>query len=76
MTVLWKDAKPKIDELLQAAANGEQIVIQLEDGKTVEFMARTKSDVKRRNAFGSARGWFEVNDSFFEPLEDFAEYSR
>ena len=74
MTIAWKDAKPKIDELMQAAANGEQIVIQLEDGKDVEIKAHSNSTLKRRHGFGSAKSQVWMSEDFKEIPEAFKEY--
>lgn len=74
MTIAWKDAKPKIDELIQAAANGEHVLIQLEDGKSVEILAHSEPSLKRRNAFGSAKGQVWMSEDFNQTPEDLTEY--
>lgn len=64
--------KNQIDELLQAALNGDEIIIT-QDSEPVLKLVRVDATAKRRRS-GSARGLIKMADDFDEPLEDFREY--
>jgi antitoxin (DNA-binding transcriptional repressor) of toxin-antitoxin stability system len=66
MTVPWSEAKRKLEALVQTAAHGENVLIQLEDGGFVQI---SKASEKRR-VRGSAKGQIWMSDDFDEPLEE------
>lgn len=68
-----KEAKIKLDDLIQAAKNGEEIVIVTDEQETYQII-RVEKPKKRRKA-GSAKGIIEIVDDFNAPLEDFKEYT-
>jgi prevent-host-death family protein len=67
-------AKEQIASLLQAALEGEEIVITQNEQPVVRLVP--VSTVKPRRRSGSARGLITMSDDFDEPLEDFAEYMQ
>ena len=64
-------AKLNLTVLVEAALNGEEIVIE-EDEKAVKLVPFQLH--KPRPQFGSARGLIKVEDNFDDPIEDFDEY--
>ena len=68
----YKHVKEHLSELIDQAANGEEVIILREDEPLVRMVAANRN--KRRRQFGSARGKIKVADDFDEPLEDFREY--
>lgn len=69
-----EDAKSNLPDLIDAAVNGEEIVIAKDDKHLVKLVPL--SQAKPRPQFGSARGLISMADDFDEPLEDFAEYAQ
>jgi len=67
-------AKQQIASLLQAALDGEEIVITQNEQPVVKLVPISSVTPRRRS--GSAQGLFTMSDDFDEPLEDFAEYMR
>lgn len=69
-----EDAKTHLPDLIDAAVNGEEVVITKDDQHIVKLVpiARTKI----RPQFGSAKGLIMMSDDFDEPLEDFDEYMK
>lgn len=69
-----EEAKTHLPDLIDAAVNGEEVVIAKDERHFVKLVpiARPKS----RPQFGSAKGLVAMSDDFDEPLEDFAEYMR
>jgi antitoxin (DNA-binding transcriptional repressor) of toxin-antitoxin stability system len=69
-----------LPNLIDAALNGEDIVITKNDQAAVRLVVTPppKPDLtkreKRRLLFGSAKGLMTVSDDFDEPLEDFKGY--
>jgi antitoxin (DNA-binding transcriptional repressor) of toxin-antitoxin stability system len=66
------EAKSTLPELIDAAINGEEIVIAKDEQHVVKLVPI--SWAKPRPQFGSAKGLISISDDFDEPLEDFAEY--
>ncbi len=65
------DLKIKLADLIQAAKNGEEILI-VTDKKTFKIV---EVEVTRPHPqYGSAEGLIEMSDDFDAPLEDFKEY--
>jgi len=67
-----EEAKSNLTDLIDAAINGEEIVIAKDDQHVVKLVPISRS--KPRPQFGSAKGLISISDDFDEPLEDFAEY--
>jgi len=67
-----EDAKSNLPDLIDAAINGEEVVITKDDQHIVKLVP--VSWAKPRPQFGSAKGLISMSDDFDEPLGDFAEY--
>lgn len=67
-----EEAKTNLPELIDAALNGEEVVIAKDDQHVVKLVPIAR--VKPRPQFGSAKGLISMSHDFDEPLEDFAEY--
>ena len=67
-----EQAKLNLTVLIDAAINGEEIVITQDETTAVKLVPT--STAKPRPKFGSAKGKIEIPDDFNEPLEDFADY--
>ncbi len=66
-------AREPIEELLDHAARGEDVVIEAEDGS--QFTLEATKTARPRPRYGSAKDtprW--MSDDFDEPLEDFQEH--
>ena len=71
-TVTVAEAAEKLTDLIDAALQGEEIVITKGD-RTVQLTP--KQPVKRYPAkAGTAKGQVWMSDDFDEPLEEFKEY--
>jgi len=58
--------------LVDAAVNGETILIVADNERTVQLMPTNLG--KKRRKFGSAAGLIKIAPDFHDPLADFAEY--
>jgi antitoxin (DNA-binding transcriptional repressor) of toxin-antitoxin stability system len=67
-----EEAKLNLPDLIDAAINGEEIVIAKDDQHVVKLVPISRA--KPRPQFGSAKGLISISNDFNEPLEDFAEY--
>jgi antitoxin (DNA-binding transcriptional repressor) of toxin-antitoxin stability system len=69
-----EDARTHLPDLIDAAVNGEEVVIAKDDQHIVKLVpiARAKSSPQ----FGSAKGLITMSDHFEEPIEDFEEYVK
>lgn len=67
-----EEAKTNLPELIDAAINGEEIVIAKDEEHVVKLVPISRA--KPHPQFGSAKGLISISDDFDEPLEDFAEY--
>ena len=72
MVVTVKDAKNKLDDLIEAVINGDEVFIVTDDEKMFQLI-RVDAPIKHRKA-GSAKGLIEISDDFDAPLEDFKDY--
>ena len=68
-----EEAKSNLPDLIDAAVNGEEIVIAKDDQHIVRLVPITRESA--RPQFGSAKGLISIADDFDEPLEDFADYT-
>jgi antitoxin (DNA-binding transcriptional repressor) of toxin-antitoxin stability system len=66
-----KQAGAELDNLLNKAALGQEVVIIGSDGSAFKLLAipRTPQPI-----FGSARGLVSIGPDFDEPIEGFEEY--
>lgn len=69
-----EEAKTHLPDLIDAAVNGEEVVIAKDEHQLVKLVPVAR--VKPRPQFGSAQGLITMADDFDEPLEDFKEYMR
>lgn len=69
-----EEAKSNLTDLIDAAINGEEVVIAKDAQHVVKLVPVSRS--KPRPQFGSAKGLISISDDFDEPLEDFAEYMQ
>ena len=69
-----EEAKINLPELIDAAINGEEIVIAKDEQHVVKLVPISR--VKPRPQFGSAKGLIAISDDFDEPLQDFAEFEK
>jgi antitoxin (DNA-binding transcriptional repressor) of toxin-antitoxin stability system len=69
-----EDAKSNLPDLIDAAVNGEEVVIAKDEQHVVKLVPVSRA--KPRPQFGSAEGLISMADDFDEPLADFAEYMR
>jgi antitoxin (DNA-binding transcriptional repressor) of toxin-antitoxin stability system len=67
-----EEAKSNLPDLIDAAINGEEVVIAKDAQHVVKLVPI--SQIKPRPQFGSAQGLISMSDDFDEPLADFAEY--
>lgn len=68
-----EEAKSNLPDLIDAAINGEEVVIAKDAQHVVKLVPISR--VQPRPQFGSAKGLISLSDDFDEPLEDFAEYT-
>jgi prevent-host-death family protein len=59
-------AKTQLSRLIQAAENGDEVVIARRDVPVVRLVAISKR--QRQRKFGAMKGRARVDDCFFEPL--------
>jgi antitoxin (DNA-binding transcriptional repressor) of toxin-antitoxin stability system len=69
--VTIEEAPQHLRDLVEAAVNGEQVVIMKGDQPLVQLVPMTLP--RRKPQFGSARGGVIMADDFDAPLTDFAE---
>jgi antitoxin (DNA-binding transcriptional repressor) of toxin-antitoxin stability system len=69
-----EEAKTHLHDLIDAAVNGEEVVIAKDDQHIVKLVPVSR--VRHRPRFGSAKGLITMSDDFDEPLEDFEEYMK
>ena len=72
-TISLVEAKEQLAELVEEAANGEEVIITQEDGSAFKIIPLPRSQPYPK--FGSAKGQVKMSDDFDEPLEDFAAYA-
>ena len=71
MQVSATEAATKLNELMEAAINGEEVILLNGDRPAIKFtpIGTIRPDRKP----GSAKGLIWVSDDFEEPLEEFKE---
>lgn len=66
-----KQAGAELDNLLNKAALGQEVVIIGSDGSAFKLLALPRTP---QPIFGSARGLVSIGPDFDEPIEGFEEY--
>ena len=66
------EAKRRLLALIDAAIEGEEVLIVKDDQQVVQLVPVTRPE--RHPQFGSAKGLIKVAEDFDAPLQDFAEY--
>jgi antitoxin (DNA-binding transcriptional repressor) of toxin-antitoxin stability system len=72
MQVSVTEAAASLKELMEAAIDGEEVIICIDDRSVIK-LAPIES-VKPRRKAGSAKGLIWMSEDFDEPLEEFREY--
>jgi prevent-host-death family protein len=72
LQVTLAEASAQLAQLVEAALQGEEIVIVRDEQPAVKLMPMLP--VKRRRKPGSAKGLITISDDFDAPLEDFKDY--
>ena len=72
MKVSVYEAKSKLSQMINAALEGEEVVITRNGKDTVKLMPVPK---KNNDWIGMYDGQIIIHDDFDEPLEEFEEYS-
>ena len=70
--VTIEEALQRLLDLVEAAVNGETVVILKDDQPLAQLVPMTTP--RRTPQFGSARGGVAMADDFDAPLADFADY--
>ena len=66
------DAKQQLPELLQAAFEGQEVVITNNEGNAFQLILLPS--LPKIPQFGCAKGMVKILDSFDDPLEGFEDY--
>ena len=64
------EAQNKLEELIEAVENGEEVFMMSNSGKTFQIIQVEKVQ-KQVREFGTAKGQFKNSDGFNAPLEGF-----
>lgn len=72
MQVSVTEAATKLQELIDAAIDGEEVIICIDDRPAIKLVPIEL--VKPPRKPGSAKGLIWMSDDFDEPLEEFREY--
>jgi antitoxin (DNA-binding transcriptional repressor) of toxin-antitoxin stability system len=70
VTVALKDAKSKLDELIEEAAKGQEVLIEREDGQSFKIVVSSK----RRGGLGKSKGKIWMADDFKATPEGFEDH--
>ena len=68
------EASKHLPDLIEAAINGEEIIITKDDQPVAKLVAVPPPKKRRPAKAGSAKGLIKISEDFDEPLEDFKEY--
>ena len=71
-----KQAIPKIEELIQLALSGEEVILTENNQPMVKLVPIQPHLTQRSPLFGSDKGVISMSEDFDEPLEDFDEYTQ
>ena len=69
MTVDVREAKTKLSKLIEAAQNGEEVIIAQDGRAVVRLVAIPQARIP-----GGGAGSFEIMHDFFEMPDDFMEF--
>jgi antitoxin (DNA-binding transcriptional repressor) of toxin-antitoxin stability system len=72
MQVSITEAAASLSHLVQAAIDGEEVILLNGDRPAIKLVPL--ESVKPRPKFGSAKGLVWMSDDFDEPLEEMKEY--
>jgi len=72
MQVSLAEAAAKLSDLVEAAINGEEVILLKGDRPAIKLMPI--ESVRKNRKPGSAKGLISISDDFDEPLEEFKEY--
>jgi antitoxin (DNA-binding transcriptional repressor) of toxin-antitoxin stability system len=72
MQVSATEAATRLQELVDAAIDGEEVIICIDDRPAIKLVPI--ESIEPRPKFGSAKGLIWMSDDFDEPLEEFREY--
>ena len=68
------DAKRDLDQLLERASQGEDVLITKEGRPLARLTAPLSTSTRQQRQFGSIEGEIWMSEDFDEPLDDFEEY--
>ncbi|NMG05553.1 hypothetical protein DP117_01225 [Brasilonema sp. UFV-L1] len=68
------EASKNLSQLIEAAMNGEEVVITKDNQPVVKLTPVSPVKKRRPAKAGSAKGLITISDDFDEPLEDFNEF--
>ena len=74
MQVSLSEAAASLNDLVEAAINGEEVILLNGDRPVIRLMPIEL--VKPNRQPGSAKGLIWISDDFDEPLEEFKEYTE
>ena len=66
------EAQKKLPELIEQAANGEDVQISRGDGASFRIVPVVKAE--NHPVLGSAKGLIKIADNFDDPIEGFEPY--
>ena len=67
------EAKRDLDQLLERASQGEEVVITKEGRPLARLTAPISTSTQQQRQFGSVEGEIWMSEDFDEPLDDFEE---
>jgi antitoxin (DNA-binding transcriptional repressor) of toxin-antitoxin stability system len=68
-----QDAQSRLEDLIESAFEGKEVLIVKEDTKAVQVVP--VEPPTRHDQFGSAKGLVKLSEDFDAPLSDFREYT-
>ena len=72
LQIKLEEAKSRLQDLISAAINGEEVFIVHEKNQKVQLVSLPSN--KPSPCFGNARGLIQMEDDFDAPLDDFRKY--
>ncbi|MDJ0601124.1 MAG: type II toxin-antitoxin system prevent-host-death family antitoxin [Crocosphaera sp.] len=72
LQITLNEAQNQLPKLLKAAAEGQQVIIQNNEGQ--DFQIISLPPYSKKPQYGSAKGIVKMLDNFDDPIEDFEEY--
>ncbi|MFZ4556374.1 MAG: type II toxin-antitoxin system Phd/YefM family antitoxin [Pseudanabaena sp.] len=74
MQVSLIEAATRLSDLVDAAIDGEEVILLNGDRPVIKLMPIQLQSVRQNRKPGSAKGLIWISDDFDEPLEEFKEY--